>query len=29
VVLDGVTLVDGPNNHPTRPAPFIRVDIEK
>jgi hypothetical protein len=29
VTFDGVTLVDGPNNHPTRPAPFIRVDTEK
>ena len=26
VTFDGVVLVDGPNNHPTRPAPFIRVD---
>lgn len=29
VTFDGVTLVDGPANHPTQPAPFIRVDIEK
>lgn len=29
VTFDGAVLVDGPNNHPTRPAPFIRVDIEK
>jgi hypothetical protein len=29
VVFDGEVLVNGPNNHPTRPAPFIRVDIEK
>ena len=29
VTFDGVILVDGPNNHPTRPAPFIRVDTEK
>ena len=29
VVFDGQVLVDGPNNHPTRPAPFIRIDIEK
>ncbi|MCI0686978.1 MAG: hypothetical protein L0Y54_07055 [Sporichthyaceae bacterium] len=29
VVFDGVVLVDGPANHPTRPAPFIRVDTEK
>jgi hypothetical protein len=29
VTFDGVVLVDGPANHPTRPAPFIRVDIEK
>jgi hypothetical protein len=26
---DGVVLVDGQANHPTRPAPFIRVDTEK
>jgi len=26
---DGQVLVDGPSNHPTRPAPFIRVDTEK
>src|SRR5262245_27884585 len=25
VVFDGVTIVDGAANHPTRPAPFIRV----
>src|SRR5688572_9132539 len=29
VVFDGDVIVDGANNHPTRPAPFIRVDIEK
>jgi len=29
VTFDGVDLVDGENNHPTRPAPFIRVDTEK
>ena len=29
VTFDGVVLVDGRNNHPTRPAPFIRVDTEK
>jgi hypothetical protein len=29
VTFDGVILVDGPANHPTRPAPFIRVDTEK
>ena len=29
VILDGDVLVDGPANHPTRPAPFIRVDTEK
>lgn len=29
VIFDGVVLVDGPANHPTRPAPFIRVDTEK
>jgi hypothetical protein len=29
VTFDGTVLVDGPNNHPTRPAPFIRVDTEK
>jgi hypothetical protein len=29
VIFDGRVLVDGPNNHPTRPAPFIRVDTEK
>jgi hypothetical protein len=28
VIFDGVTLVDGAANHPTRPAPFIRVDTE-
>jgi hypothetical protein len=28
VIFDGEVLVDGPNNHPTRPAPFIRVDTE-
>jgi hypothetical protein len=29
VTFDGVALVDGPADHPTRPAPFIRVDTEK
>jgi hypothetical protein len=29
VTFDGAVLVDGPNDHPTRPAPFIRVDTEK
>jgi hypothetical protein len=29
VFFDGVAIADGPANHPTRPAPFIRVDIEK
>ena len=29
VTFDGTVLVDGPNNHPTRPAPFIRTDEEK
>jgi hypothetical protein len=29
VTFDGAVLVDGPANHPTRPAPFIRVDTEK
>jgi hypothetical protein len=29
VTFDGTVLVDGANNHPTRPAPFIRVDTEK
>ena len=29
VSFDGDVLVDGANNHPTRPAPFIRVDTEK
>jgi hypothetical protein len=29
LTFDGDVLVDGPNNHPTRPAPFIRVDTEK
>ena len=29
VTFDGAILVDGPANHPTRPAPFIRVDTEK
>lgn len=28
VTFDGVVLVDGPNNHPSRPT-FIRVDTEK
>jgi hypothetical protein len=29
VTFDGDLIVNGPNNHPTRPAPFIRVDTEK
>jgi hypothetical protein len=29
VTFDGEVLVDGEANHPTRPAPFIRVDTEK
>jgi hypothetical protein len=29
VTFDGAVIVDGQNNHPTRPAPFIRVDTEK
>ena len=29
VTFDGEVLVDGDANHPTRPAPFIRVDTEK
>jgi hypothetical protein len=29
VTFDGVVIADGASNHPTRPAPFIRVDIEK
>ena len=29
VTFDGVVLADGEANHPTRPAPFIRVDTEK
>jgi hypothetical protein len=29
VIFDGQVLVDGEANHPTRPAPFIRVDTEK
>jgi hypothetical protein len=29
VLFDGVAIVDGAANHPTRPAPFIRVDTEK
>jgi hypothetical protein len=29
VTFDGAVLVDGPANHPTRPAPFIRTDTEK
>jgi hypothetical protein len=28
VTFDGEVLVDGQANHPTRPAPFIRVDTE-
>ena len=29
VTFDGVVLVNGAANHPTRPSPFIRVDTEK
>ncbi len=29
VTFDGAVLFDGPSNHPTRPAPFIRVDTER
>ncbi len=29
VTFDGVILVDGAANHPTRPAPFIRADEER
>ena len=29
VTFDGELIVNGPANHPTRPAPFIRVDTEK
>ena len=29
VTFDGAVLVNGEANHPTRPAPFIRVDTEK
>jgi hypothetical protein len=29
VTFDGSVLVDGPANHPTRPAPFIRTDEER
>ena len=29
VTFDGEVIVDGAANHPTRPAPFIRVDTEK
>ena len=29
VIFDGIVLVDGEASHPTRPAPFIRVDTEK
>jgi hypothetical protein len=29
VTFDGALIVDGHNNHPTRPSPFIRNDIEK
>ena len=29
VTFDGAVLVDGRADHPTRPAPFIRVDTEK
>jgi hypothetical protein len=29
VTFDGVVIANGAANHPTRPAPFIRVDTEK
>ena len=29
LIFDGDVIVDGPADHPTRPAPFIRVDTEK
>ena len=29
VTFDGTVIADGPADHPTRPAPFIRVDIER
>jgi hypothetical protein len=29
VIFDGELIVNGEANHPTRPAPFIRVDTEK
>ena len=29
VTFDGAVLVSGANNHPTRPAPFIRTDEER
>jgi hypothetical protein len=29
VTFDGALIVNGAANHPTRPAPFIRVDIER
>ena len=29
VIFDGVAIVNGPSNHSTRPAPFIRVDTER
>jgi hypothetical protein len=29
VTFDGIVIASGPANHPTRPAPFIRVDIER
>jgi hypothetical protein len=29
VTFDGEVLVNGPSDHSTRPAPFIRVDTEK
>ena len=29
VTFDGAVIVNAPSNHPTRPAPFIRVDTEK
>jgi hypothetical protein len=29
VIFDGNVIVNGEADHPTRPAPFIRIDIEK
>ncbi|GAA5017372.1 hypothetical protein [Actinopolymorpha pittospori] len=29
VIFDGEAIVDGSNNHPTREAPFVRVDTER